>query len=65
MGFGAVPGSYSETHILENINIFDFQLTLEEMQNIALLNKHQPFYQVTKESQHRLSTTIPQVDEEE
>lgn len=64
IGFGAVPGSKSETHILENVNIFDFELTLEEMQSIALLNKHQPFYQVTKESQHRLSTTIPNVDEE-
>lgn len=57
MGFGLVPGSKSENHIKENADIFDFTLTDEEMNLIAALNKHEPFYHVTKESLERLATT--------
>lgn len=64
MGFSAVPGSRSANHILENITLFDFTLTNEEMDEIAKLNKHQPFYQTTEKSQHMLATTIPDVDGE-
>ena len=65
MGFSAVPGSRSANHILENIELFDFVLTNEEMHEIAKLNKHCPFYQITEKSQHILATTIPDVDGEE
>lgn len=64
MGFGAVPGSRSEKHILENIDIYDFALTEKEMSQIALLNKHEPFYQSTEQSRQRLASTIPDVDGE-
>lgn len=64
MGFGAVPGSKSKNHILENIDIFDFTLADDEMKQIASLNKHQPFYQVTEKSKHILVTTIPDVEGE-
>ena len=64
MGFGAVPGSKSKNHILENIDIFDFTLADDEMKQIASLNKHQPFYQVTEKSKHILATTIPDVEGE-
>ena len=37
MGFSAVPGSRSANHILENIELFDFVLTNEEMYEIAKL----------------------------
>ena len=57
MGFGLVPGSKSTDHIKENAEIFDFTLTDEEMALIATVNKHQPFYQVTKESLQKLATT--------
>lgn len=57
MGFAIVPGSKSHTHIAENADIFDFALTEEEMNDIAALNKHEPFYKVTKESLERLATT--------
>lgn len=57
MGFGLVPGSKSHEHIRENAEIFDFSLTEEEMELIAALNKHEPFYQVTPESLQRLATT--------
>ena len=65
MGFSAVPGSRSANHILENIELFDFVLTNEEMHEIAKLNKHCPFYHITEKSQHILATTIPDVDGEE
>ncbi len=56
-GFGLVPGSKSKEHILSNAQIFDFELTEEEMKKMEGLNKHQPFYVVTEESLHRLATT--------
>jgi len=57
MGFGLVPGSKSLEHIKDNAQIFDFALTNEEMEMIASVNKHQPFYKVTKESLKKLATT--------
>ena len=57
MGFGLVPGSSSTTHIKENADIFDFTLTDGDMDLIATVNKHTPFYKVTKESLQRMSTT--------
>ena len=57
MGFGLVPGSKSLDHIDANAQIFDFELTDEEMKEIEKVNKHIPFYKVTKESLQRLATT--------
>lgn len=57
MGFGLVPGSKSLDHIEANAQIFDFKLTDEEMKEIEKVNKHIPFYKVTKESLQRLATT--------
>lgn len=57
MGFALVPGSKSPVHIKENAEIFDFELTAEEMEQIATLNRHEPFYKVTPESLRRLATT--------
>lgn len=57
MGFGLVPGSKSKDHIKDNAHIFDFELTNEDMNLIASVNKHQPFYHVTKESLKKLATT--------
>lgn len=57
MGFTLVPGSKSQDHIKDNADIFDFALTDDDMNRIASVNKHQPFYQVTEESLRRLATT--------
>lgn len=57
MGFALVPGSKSPVHIKENAEIFDFELTAEEMEQIAALNRHEPFYKVTPESLQRMATT--------
>ena len=57
MGFGLVPGSKSLDHIEANAQIFDFELTDEDMKEIEKVNKHTQFYKVTKESLQRLATT--------
>lgn len=57
MGFCPVPGSKSPAHIQENGEIFGFALTPEEMERIAGINRHTPFYQVTPESLQRLAVT--------
>lgn len=57
MGFGFVPGSTSIKHIKDNVDIFDFCLTNQEMEKIASVNRHKPFYTVTKESLERMATT--------
>ncbi|MBP3705020.1 MAG: aldo/keto reductase, partial [Clostridia bacterium] len=57
MGFGFVPGSKSPEHIRENADIFDFALSDGDMEQIASLNKHEPFYKVTPESLQRLAAT--------
>ncbi|MCM1228159.1 MAG: aldo/keto reductase [Clostridium sp.] len=38
-GFSAVPGSTNPAHIQENIEIFDFELTDEEMEQIRAIDK--------------------------
>lgn len=37
----AIPGSHNETHIQENFDIFDFELTPDEMAQIAALDKNE------------------------
>ena len=37
----AIPGSSNPAHIAENIDIFDFVLTDEEMADIAALNRNE------------------------
>jgi diketogulonate reductase-like aldo/keto reductase len=38
MGNIAIPGSSNPAHIRENISIFDFELTGEEMQRLSVLD---------------------------
>ena len=57
MGFCPVPGSKTSSHIQENGEIFGFALTPEEMERMAGINRHTPFYKVTPESLQRLATT--------
>lgn len=52
-----LPKSTNEERMKGNIDIFDFELTDEEMKEIEKVNKHTPFYKVTKESLQRLATT--------
>ena len=40
-----IPGASNPEHIKANIDIFDFKLTDEEMQEIAKINKNKRYYQ--------------------
>ena len=42
-GYIAIPGSSNPDHIAENYRIFDFELTDDEMQQIAAVNKNQRY----------------------
>lgn len=43
-GHIVIPGSTNPDHIKDNIDLFDFSLTDEEMVRIDALNKHQRYY---------------------
>ena len=45
-----IPGSKNPAHIRDNINIFDFVLTDEEMEKIASLAKDKRYYTATKKA---------------
>ena len=42
-GYIAIPGSSNPDHIAENYDIFDFELTVDEMEKIYLLDKHERY----------------------
>ena len=44
-----IPGATNPEHIKANIDIFDFELTDEEMQEIAKVNKNTRYYHSTPE----------------
>ena len=44
MGFVVIPGSKNVDHIKDNMNILDFSLTNEEMNEISTLNKGKRYY---------------------
>ena len=48
MGFVVIPGSRSVDHIRDNLNIFDFTLTEEEMARIGKLDKNERYYHRTE-----------------
>ena len=43
-GFSAIPGATYHPYITENIDIFDFELTPDEMQKMRNLDKEQRFF---------------------
>lgn len=45
-----IPGSKNEEHIRDNIDIFDFALTDEEIKKIAAVDKNVRYYTATKEA---------------
>lgn len=48
-GFVAIPGATNHDYILENVNIFDFELSDEEMQKMRDLDKNQRFFTLNYE----------------
>ncbi|MGF0034694.1 aldo/keto reductase [Bariatricus sp. SGI.154] len=60
-----IPGSKNEAHIKDNINIFDFTLTEEEMQKIAGLDKDVRYYTATEEALQGYLAFAPDFDSQE
>ena len=60
MGYIVIPGSRNKDHILDNINVFDFELTSEEMERIHQLDGTGRFFNMSEEDQERwfLGSTI-------
>ena len=62
MGFTVIPGSRNVDHIRDNLNIQDFELTEEEMAEIALLNKGVRYYHRTDEQLAHFASWQPQYE---
>ena len=59
-----IPGSKNPDHIKANFDLFDFELTDEEMAQIAALNKNVRYYTSTPELLKKYAEMIPPVDEQ-
>ena len=59
-----IPGSKNPAHIRDNFELFDFALTVEEMAEIAGLNRNKRYYTSTPELLAKYAQMVPQVDEQ-
>lgn len=50
MGTSIIPGSKNPAHIADNADIFDFELTDEEMAEVARLDGTKKYYEATEEA---------------
>ena len=60
-----IPGSRNPKHIKENFDIFDFELTSEEMAEIAKINKNVRYYNGTPEMIASYKQWAPDFDAQE
>lgn len=61
-GFSVIPGASNPDYIRENIRIFDFELTDEEMARIRSLNREKRFFNMTLEEKERVYLNTPMKD---
>ncbi|MGN0795001.1 MAG: aldo/keto reductase, partial [Aristaeellaceae bacterium] len=59
-----IPGSKNPAHIRDNLNLFDFSLTEDEMAQVAALNRNVRYYTSTPELLERYALMVPPVDEQ-
>lgn len=59
-----IPGSKNPEHIRANFDLFDFELTAEEMQEVQKLNKDKRYYTSTPELLKSYAEMVPSVDEQ-
>ena len=59
-----IPGSKNLEHIRANFDLFDFELTAEEMQEIQKLSKDKRYYTSTPELLKSYAEMVPSVDEQ-
>lgn len=62
MGFVVIPGSKNAEHIKDNMDIFDFALTDEEMEQIAKLDKNEGYYHRTDEQLVQFANWKPEFE---
>ena len=59
-----IPGSKNPDHIRSNFDLFDFELTEEEMAEVAAMNKNKRYYTSTPEMLNNYVKMVPPVDEQ-
>lgn len=59
-----IPSSKNPEHIRANFDLFDFELTAEEMQEVQKLNKDKRYYTSTPELLKSYAEMVPSVDEQ-
>lgn len=64
VGHVVIPGSKNPEHIKANFDLFDFELTADELSTIAGLNKNCRYYTSTPELLKAYAQMIPPVDEQ-
>ena len=64
MGFVVIPGSKNVDHIKDNLDILDFKLNDEEMNEIAKLNKGVRYYHRTDEQLTAFASWRPEFEKE-
>lgn len=62
VGNVVIPGSKTPSHIADNIDVFDFELTSQEMAEISALDKGKPFYVRTDEALAGFAAWHPDVE---
>ena len=61
-GIIVIPGSKNPEHIKDNLNIFDFELSSDDISKIDSLDKNTPFYNQTDESLDAFANWNPDFD---
>ena len=59
-----IPGSKNSDHIKDNFDLFDFSLTDEEMDKIAVMDQQKRYYTSTPEMLKAYAEMVPPVDEQ-
>lgn len=59
-----IPGSKNPEHIRANFDLFDFEMTAEEMKEIQKLNRDKRYYTSTPELLKSYAEMVPPVDEQ-
>lgn len=64
MGFIVIPGSKNTEHIKDNFDLFDFELTDEEMNEISELNKNIRYYYSSTDKLEQFAKIKPEYEKE-
>lgn len=59
-----IPGSKNPCHIKANLELFDFALTEQELNDVASLNKKVRYYTSTPELLKQYAKIVPPVEEQ-